>query len=183
MNFEQEIASIIAFTLEKADNPNPYYYSVPESFVFPAMFFPQPEIITRGETFHSYAMEYAWYINVFAETTEEAYQIALSVLMAIKDRRNLVPLIGTNGKPIGSQLRLNDPELRPVDTGVVQITIAWTSRRPYDCDDSVKMQTWEVEGWSNPDIYIQHTIETALRHAIDDYLTEYPRPEHAEAGT
>ena len=142
MLLEQEIASIMKFALTQAGNPSPYYYNVPEKFVFPAMFFPQPEIRTRGETFHTYAMEYAWYINVLCETTEEAHAKAWDVLTALKQARNCVPLIDTDGEPTGEKLRLDDPSVRPVDTGVVQLTIAWKSRRPYAVPDTSLMQHW-----------------------------------------
>lgn len=145
---EQELASIIAFALEKAGNPSPYYYNVPEEFVYPAMYFPRPEISTRGETLSAYALEYVWYINVFCKTTDEAYQLALAVLTALKDARNLIPLIDKNGTAIREKLRLHDPSIKPVDSGVAQITLAWTSRRPYDCDDVTKMQHWDVEDWN-----------------------------------
>lgn len=181
MLLEQEIASIIKFALTQAENPSPYYYNVPEDFVFPAMYFPQPEIRTRGETFRTYAMEYAWYINVFCETTEEAHAKAWAVLSALKRARNLVPIIGTDGAATGEKLRLDDPEMKPVDTGVVQLTLSWTSRRPYNRDDAEKVMEWEVEGWQHPDVYRSVEVETAFESAINHYVRDYPHPEHTEA--
>ena len=93
MQLEQEVASIMMFALKAGGNPSPYYYDVPEQFKFPAMYFPQPEIITRGETFRTYASEYAWYINIMAETTEAAQEIGLEVLTQLKRARNLVPIV------------------------------------------------------------------------------------------
>lgn len=183
MLLEQEIASIIAFALTQAGNPSPYYYNVPEKFDFPAMFFPQPEIRTRGETFRTYAMEYAWYINVLCETTEEAHAKAWAVLTALKRARNYVPLIDTEGEPTGEKLRLDDPSVRPVDTGVVQLTIEWTSRRPYDDPEAQKMMEWEVEGWKHPDIYRSVEVETAFDKAIGQYARDYPHPEYAQQST
>lgn len=182
MVFEQELASIISFALIAAGGPKPYYYNVPEQFEHPAMFFPQPEINTRGETFNSYAMEYVWYVNVFCETTEEAYRLANAVLVALKDARNLVPLIDTSRTATGEMLRLNDPSIKPVDSGVVQIALSWTSRRPYDCDLVQKMMHWDVEGWSNPDIYNTVSVKAAFSRAVDNYLADYPRQEQAQAG-
>lgn len=145
MTLEQEVASIMAFALRSAGNPSPYYYDVPEQFKFPAMYFPQPEIVTRGETFRTYASEYAWYINIMCETTEEAHEIGLGVLTKIKQARNLVPIIDGDGSATGTKLRLKDPALKKIDTGVVQLTIEWTSRRPYDAEDVLKMQRFFVE--------------------------------------
>ncbi len=146
MLLEQEKASIMTFALKNADNPTPYYYDVPEDFKYPAMYFPQPEILTAGETFRTYAMKYAWYINIFHKTTESAYELAYKVLTALKKSRNLVPLIDEEGSEIeGSKryLRLDDPSISVADVGVAQLSIKWTSRRPYDYDDQEDMTEFE----------------------------------------
>lgn len=182
MFFEQEIASIMAFALEHADSPSPYYYDVPESFKYPAMYFPQPEITTAGETFRTYAMRYAWYINIFHDTTENAYALAWKVLTALKQRRNLVPLIDEDGTALtgsGSKLRLDDPSIKVVDVGVAQITLTWTSRRPYTYDEAQKMVEWEVNDWTHPDIYETVTIAAAYETAVQMVTANYPNPEYA----
>ncbi len=145
MLLEQEIASIMAFALHYADNPSPYYYDVPENFQYPAMYFPQPEIETGGETFRTYAMRYIWYINVFCATTEDAFELAWKVLTALKQKRNLVPLLNEDGSVSKECLRLNDPSVKIADSGVAQLTLSWTSRRPYDCADVQKMVVWEAD--------------------------------------
>lgn len=132
MELEQEIASIIAAAQRTAGDIGYYYWNLPESFRYPAMYFPQPEIATGGDTLGTYASDYAWYINVFAETTEQAHRIALAVLTDLKRARNYVPLLNGDGTPAGKKLRLKDPSLRAVDAGVVQLTVGWTSRRDYD---------------------------------------------------
>uniref|UniRef100_A0AAU8AXG9 Uncharacterized protein n=1 Tax=Dulem virus 37 TaxID=3145755 RepID=A0AAU8AXG9_9CAUD len=146
MLLEQEIASIMAFATYHAGNPSPYYYNVPESFKFPAIYFPQPEIDTGGETFRTYNMRYAWYVNLFDRTTEDAHEKAWNILTALKRNRNLVPLINEDGNETGEKLRLDDPSLKSIDEGVVQITLTWTSRRPYNDDSPPKMVEWEVSG-------------------------------------
>ncbi len=140
MELEQEIASIIAAAQRVAGDIAYYYWDVPESFRYPALFFPQPEITTGGDTFHTYASEYAWYIKVFAKTTEQAHSIALSILTALKRARNYVPLYDVDGKPTGKNLRLKDPSLKALEEGVEQVVIEWTSRRPYDEPEPPKMQ-------------------------------------------
>ena len=144
MTLEQEVASIMAFALRAAGNPNPYYWDVPEDFKCPAMYFPQPEIGSGGDTFGTYALEYAWYINVFANTTEEAHEIARRVLTALKEARNYVPLLNEDGTESEKKLRLKDPSLKRGDTGVAQLTIEWTSRRSYAGTEPIKMQTIHI---------------------------------------
>ena len=144
VTLEQEVASIMAFAHSSAGKPAPYYYDVPEQFRTPAIFFPEPEISTRGETFFTYASEYAWYINIFGATSAEAHAIGLRVLTALKRAKNLVPIIAEDGKETGEKLRLKDPQLRNIEAGVVQLSIEWTSRRPYDATIPPRMQRFKL---------------------------------------
>lgn len=137
---EQEIASIISIILNSADNPTPYYNEVKEGFAVPSMFFPTPTIDTDGETFVTYKMHYTLHVMCFHKTTQEAYIMALKTLTAIKAARNCVPLIGEDGKPTGQLLRLDDPEIKEVDSGAYQISVSWDSRRPYKAIDYPRVQ-------------------------------------------
>lgn len=140
MELEQEVASVIAAVQRTAGDISYHYWNIPQDFDCPAMYFPQPEIGSDGDTFGTYALEYAWYINVFADTTEEAHEIAFRVLTALKEARNYVPLLNEDGTETGKKLRLKDPGLKRVDTGVVQLTIEWTSRRSYAGAEPTKVQ-------------------------------------------
>lgn len=144
MKLEQEVASIIAFATHSAGDPNPYYWNVPEDFERPAIYFPQPEIDTGGDTLGTYASEYAWYIDIFADTTEEAHEIGLAVLTALKKARNCVPLLNEDGEPTGKKLRLKDPSLKGGGAGVAHLKIGWTSRRSYAGPEPPKVQVSHI---------------------------------------
>lgn len=174
---EQELASIIKFTLDSAGNPYPYYWNVKENFNVPAAYFPTPEIDTGGETFLTYKMDYVWYIKFFHHTSQEAYALGLAVLTALKGKRNLVPLITQTGEAAGTGIRLNDPKLKVLDDGAAQLTLNWTSRRPYDTAAVQKMQSFAVEGWGDPDLYIQRVIPEALAEAVAQYSAALPKEE------
>ena len=133
IELEQEAASVMAFALRAAGDINPYYWDVP-----------QPEIDTGGDTLGTYASEYAWYINVFADTTEEAHGIARRVLTALKRAKNYVPLLNEDGEATGKKLRLKDPGLKRGDVGVAQLTIEWTSRRSYADDEPPKVNITHI---------------------------------------
>lgn len=132
MLIEQEIASIMRFLLDAAGNPNPYYYSVPEKFITPAVYFPTPEVGTGGETFRTYRMEFAWFITFYCDTTEAAYALSHKALSAIMRSRMLIPLIGEDGKAAGGYVRITSASEKGVDTGVYQLYLTFVSRRPYD---------------------------------------------------
>jgi len=144
---EQEIASIIKYTLEKAGNPSPYYDEVPEGFLVPAVYFPVPEISSRGDTFASYAFSYTWFIKFFHIDTPTAHAIGVGVLTALQRDRNLIPLIGDDGEKIGKNFRIKDPSYKKVDSasGVVQLQLSWDSVRPYDDTKSQKMMDYSLE--------------------------------------
>lgn len=129
---EQELASIMGYIADKTQAPSPYYYNVPRHFCVPAVYYPVPEVTTGGETLSTYSMDYVWYIKFFHKTTHEAYGLGMSVLTAMREERNLIPLLAEDGSRIeGGWLRINDPKLKALDDGAAQLTISWRSRRPY----------------------------------------------------
>ena len=141
---EQETASIIKFVLDHSNNPYPYYYRVPQSFRFPAAYFPVPMLTSRGETFLTYAAEYTWFIKFFGNPAEDAYERAFLTLTAIKEMRNLIPLIGADGEPSGGGIRIKDPSFNMVDDGAVQLKLEWDSRRLYHAESPDKTQVFDI---------------------------------------
>lgn len=169
---EQDIASIIKFTLDKAGNPAPYYWKVPKSFAVPSVYFPTPEIDTGGDTLSTYSMNYVWGIIFFHKTSESAYQRALRVLTAIRVRRNMIAVIDIDGNETKEILRVNDPKLKPLDNGAVQLEITWTSRRPYDAEESEKAQAYHIQQWGKPELYESKVIDAAMEVALSKYIKE-----------
>ena len=142
---EQEIASAIKFILENSGNPNPYYYSVPQDFLVPAAYFPQPEIISGGDTLLSYALTYTWFVKFFHKDTPSAFELGRAVLEALQRKKNLIPLIKDESEYIGHGFRMKDPSLRTVADGAVQLTLTWDSPRPYDAENGQKIAAF---GWN-----------------------------------
>lgn len=165
MLLEQELASIIKYTLESSGNPAPYYYDVPEGFAVPAAYFPTPELSTEGDTFSTYALEYVWFIKFFHNTTQDAYALALGTLTAIKASRNLIPLINADGEKTDEVIRLKDPKLSTIDNGAVQLKIEWTSRRPYSAEEIPKMQTFDADC----------SCKAAYTQAVEQYAAGLPQ--------
>ncbi len=175
--FEQEIASIMKFVLDRAGKPAPYYWEVPAHFAVPSVYFPMPEIDTGGETFLTYNMDYTWYIKIFHRTKEGAYFIGLAVTTAIKAARNLVPLIATDGSEIkGSWVRLDDPKLKILADGVAQITLNWRSRRPYN-DTAAGVQRSQT---FNVNVFMKSGKE--ISDAYAEALERYAVPLQSTAG-
>ncbi len=138
---EQETASIIKFVTKTAENPYPYYWNVPQNFMIPAVYFPTPELLTGGETFLTYYIDFHWYIQFFHKTAQQAYGLGQKVVMAIKKQRNLIPLIAQDGSIIKNHwIRIEDPSLAVIENGTAQLTISWRSRRPYQETETAKAQ-------------------------------------------
>lgn len=169
---EQDIASIIKFTLDKAGNPAPYYWKVPKSFAVPSVYFPEPEIDTGSDTLSTYSLDYFWNVVFFHKTSGEAYRLALQVLTEIRARRNLIAVIDTDGSETEEILRVNDPKLKPLDNGAVQLEITWTSRRPYDTEVSEKAQSCNIQQWGKPELYESKVIDAAMEAALGKYIKE-----------
>ena len=153
MLLDYELASIIKFTLDSADNPAPYYSEVKENFIVPSVYFPSPEIVTGGDTLSTYRMRFRWNIKVFHKTTEDAFSTAMSVLTALKQARNLVPVIDEEGDTTNHFLRIEDPEIRELDSGAYLLAIEWISHRTYEEEIPTYMQEYFIKGWLNSPLY------------------------------
>lgn len=176
---EQDLASIMRFLTEQSGNPAPYYNNVPESFRVPAVYFPRPEITSDGDTLNTYALDFSLFVKFFHRTKEDAYELGYTALTALLDRRNRIPLIDESGSRAGRFIRIRDPTLRAVDENAVQLQIDWTSRKPFAVEPVTMMQTYEIKGWHEPDIYITRRIETAFRAAVKSCTVDYPNPDFA----
>lgn len=141
---EQEIASIIKFVLDSAGNPTPYYYNIPQNFLVPAAFFPDPDIDTAGDTLSTYEVSHVFPIKFFASTTEKAFDLASRALTAIKERRNLIPLVDFDGEQLDRGVRVRDPSAKRAGEGAVLLTIKFVSRRPYYREASTASSGYEV---------------------------------------
>ncbi len=140
MYLEQEAASVINYILAAAGSDiHPYYYSVPEKYAVPSCYFPVPEVNSYGDTFNTYALDYIWGIYFFHKQTQDAYPYAIKTLEAIRRERNLIPLIDYDGVFIGKGIRINDPVIKVVDEGAVQLLLTWRSHRPYNSSEAIKM--------------------------------------------
>lgn len=140
---EREVASVIRFILDNAGEINPYYNSVPENFLVPAVFFPPPEVNDRADTLYSYGATYLWPITFHASTSEEAYAVALSVFHAIKRARSRVPYIHDDGSLDERGMKLDSASVKPVDECVAQLLITFTARKGLTDDEIKKKMT----GW------------------------------------
>ena len=143
---DQEIASIIRFTLEKADSPSAYYWNVPEGFLIPSAFFPVPEVESGGYTLNTYAITFTMFIKFFCIDKQSAYDLAFGVLAAINRCRCKIPLIDADGEQTGRKFRIKNPSARGIEgeTGTAQLTVTWESPRSYDTTEAEKIMEFDL---------------------------------------
>ena len=138
---EQEAGSTAKYILTAVGNGvQPYYRNLPENFQYPSVFFPVPDVTTGSDTFSTYRSDYSLFITFFHGSKQEAYELALTALTAIKKNRNLVPLLDETGKQIGKRfLRLKDPEIRCTSENTATLVIRYTTRKKYNDARGVKV--------------------------------------------
>lgn len=160
---EQEIASIIKYVLNKAGSPSPYYDEVPEGFLVPAVYFPTPEISSKGDTLSTYALSYVWFIKLFHKDTPSAHMLGVNVLTALQSGHCRIPLITNDGTETARAFRLKDPSMKAIDgaNGVVQLTLTWDSPRPYVSPEAQKMMVYDL------DMYTRGAFDEAVRGLSD----------------
>ena len=141
---DREIISAMRFLIDAGDNPRPYYWNIPQDFMVPAIYFPQPEISARGDTLRTYAIEFSWFVKFFAKDTQSAHLLGFSALAALQRMKNVVPLIDDTGALTGRSFRMRDPALRTIDDGAVQLTLMWDSPRPYFEEPAQKTMIYHI---------------------------------------
>lgn len=160
---EQEIASIAKFILACTGNPEPYYWNIPKNFYIPAAYFPIPEIDSGGDTLSTYSMDFSWYINLFHTTDQKVYALGRAAITAIREARNLIPLISEDGEQIkGMFVRVDDPKLKGVDNGIMQLSISWRTHCLYKAGDANSAQSFNLDLVMKPGREISDTYAEAL---------------------
>jgi hypothetical protein len=140
---EQEMASVVRFVCDAADEARPggvvpYYYEVPQDFSMPCVYFPAMDVIARGGTLNSFQLEYVWKIEFFDVTAQDAGALALAVLQKARSKRNLIVLLSQDGSQTEEFLRLKDPAIKRLKGGTAQLILKWNSFREFAGQDHEK---------------------------------------------
>ena len=95
--------------------------------------------------------------------------MALRVLRAIKEARNCVPIIDVTGNTTGERLRLLDPSIKKVDSGVFQLTLGWDSRRSYNDPEYSNTKKYNFNVWSKAEKYAAKEVSDAVLSDVSQY--------------
>ena len=123
---EQIEASIARYIVNAlGDDVFPYYNELPEGFKVPAVYFPERETDSDAESLSSYALEEAWFVQIFAGSDSEAGDMAKHCLKRIVDSHYLIPLVDEEGEKTGRGIRLSGAQTKRIDKGIYQLYVTW----------------------------------------------------------
>ena len=144
MLIDQEGASIARFMIEAADSIKPYFEDMPQDFVVPSIYFPEPEAEPSGDTSVSFAVDFVMYVKVFHSSTASAWEKGYVILKRIMEVRKLIPLYNADGSTAGRGIRVKDPKLRKIADGTVQLEIGWKKYLLYDIEPSTLAEEFHI---------------------------------------
>ncbi|MGF6357093.1 hypothetical protein ABIE27_005032 [Paenibacillus sp. 4624] len=116
-----------------------YTDRMPQDFILPSMYFPQPISADAPSSISSYRVDCSLAIKVFAKSDEQAVDAAEHIAQTIRKSRMVTPVIDEDGHNTGKYMRIRKMESRIIDEGVAQLTFTWTSRYQYNRVDYDKM--------------------------------------------
>lgn len=121
---EQSFASVVRYVQEKADKTADFIYkNIPENFQVPSVYFQVPTATSRKATLSAYLTILnvdIWFLHRGDwDANAAAVQVRNSILLD-----NLhIPIRNEDGSLSGKCLHIEEPEVRKIDEGIVQLSI------------------------------------------------------------
>lgn len=128
---ERDTASIARFIIDAVGKTSVYYDEIPKDFQIPAIYFPTPNVDSDSDALGYYQFHYIMAVKFFHSNNESAYNMALSAINSIRSSHNYIPVVDNEGIRTGDLLRVSDPNIRKVDSGIYQVEIQWDSIKAY----------------------------------------------------
>ncbi len=144
---QDEIGSIMRFCYNK--NPVKIYSErIPQDMILPNMYFPSPIILSSADTVSTYRNTYQLFVKVFAAKTQQAHQAAHNIAEELRRIRGIIPLIKLDGELTGEYMQINlNIQTKPLDEGVVQLTLKWDSRYLFIREEYPMMEELFIESF------------------------------------
>lgn len=152
MMISPDTAGIIKFLMEKTGIQKAYYTSMPQDFEVPSIYFPEPSVRNKGDTLLTYGVRYTWYVKVFAASSTEAFNHALTAVSALSAAHRTIPVIDVDGNENGSYIRTSDPTAKIIGDGVAELELSWLMPKPYD--STVEAMGESAVGSFSPECFV-----------------------------
>jgi len=117
-----------------------YTKEVPENFAVPCLYFPEPFSFDSNDTTSTFKKTYNLSVKLFHQDSKQANFEAERIADAVREKRNIIPIVDINGAEIGDYVRIIRIETRIADNGVAIIQLTWDSRYFYEQEQYTPLQ-------------------------------------------
>ncbi|MDN0191062.1 MULTISPECIES: phage portal protein [unclassified Bacillus (in: firmicutes)] len=125
-----ETGSIMAFLYSQWSVPI-YERELPDHFQVPSLYVPSPSVFEETDTVSTFKKTYSLNVKLFHHDSVQALDEADRLGDAIREARNMVPLLSESGEKTGDMVRVTRIETRVGDRGEAVMVIRWSSRYYY----------------------------------------------------
>ncbi|MGN2620259.1 phage tail terminator family protein [Bacillus stercoris] len=125
-----ETGSIMAFLYSQWSVPI-YERELPDHFQVPSLYVPSPSVFEETDTVSTFKKTYSLNVKLFHHDSVQALDEADRLADAIREARNMVPLLSESGEKTGDMVRVTRIETRVGDRGEAVVVIRWSSRYYY----------------------------------------------------
>ncbi|MEW4969954.1 DUF6838 family protein [Bacillus stercoris] len=125
-----ETGSIMAFLYSQWSVPI-YERELPDHFQVPSLYVPSPSVFEETDTVSTFKKTYSLNVKLFHHDSVQALDEADRLADAIREARNMVPLLSESGEKTGDMVRVTRIETRVGDRGEAVMVIRWSSRYYY----------------------------------------------------
>ncbi|MBY4603535.1 phage portal protein [Bacillus sp. SPARC3] len=125
-----ETGSIMAFLYSQWSVPI-YERELPDHFQVPSLYVSSPTVFEETDTVSTFKKTYSLNVKLFHHDSVQALDEADRLADAIREARNMVPLLSESGEKTGDMVRITRIETRVGDRGEAVMVIRWSSRYYY----------------------------------------------------
>ncbi|MGG3031740.1 phage tail terminator family protein [Bacillus stercoris] len=125
-----ETGSIMAFLYSQWSVPI-YERELPDHFQVPSLYVASPSVFEETDTVSTFKKTYSLNVKLFHHDSVQALDEADRLADAIREARNMVPLLSESGEKTGDMVRVTRIETRVGDRGEAVMVIRWSSRYYY----------------------------------------------------
>lgn len=134
-----ETGSIMAFLYSRWPVPI-YERELPDQFQVPSLYVPSPSVFEETDTVSTFKKTYSLNVKLFHHDSVQALDEADRLADAIREARNMVPLLSEPGEKTGDMVRISRIETRVGDRGEAVMVIRWSSRYYYHKSEQPVLQ-------------------------------------------
>ncbi len=141
MQLEVEIASIAKMMTKETGITTVHFSKIEDGFETPCIFFPEPHIFGKAHSLSAFGVDFTEYMNIFADTSEEATSAAVKAVMFILSNGWKVPIVDTEGNQTLKSFYMDQPEIKEIEAGVIELKMSWKRRTAFNRMVSEKVES------------------------------------------